>query len=308
MTAHRSPGCSRNSTSTAPVPATRSTASSRDSSPIGTSRCDPVLRDLPLRAPPARRARRDPLGVDGRGDAGEAEPAVDAADLLLRHDPLLEQARDEVVVVLHLVAEEVRPPARQCVRVVRVHRDLHLGRHDRNVCPHATITNRLRVADVVGTGSVHAAMAMVRAPGGDGRARRRARGAIRGCDAGGKAARCTGTDSEAHRDLRYARSPGVAANLQSLDLYVPKRGPAARRRRSSSGCTAADSRVATRRTRSTTRSDCSPARAGRFASVNYRLAGDRAVGCHRPGATRRSKQDLAARAPFPPRPVVALPT
>jgi len=34
---------------------------------------------------------------------------------------------------------------------------------------------------------------------------------------------CPGRGSVAHRDLRYARDPGVAANLQSLDLYVPKR-------------------------------------------------------------------------------------
>lgn len=41
---------------------------------------------------------------------------------------------------------------------------------------------------------------------------------------GAQAARCGGTGAVAHRDLRYARSPGVVPNLQSLDLYVPKRG------------------------------------------------------------------------------------
>ena len=34
---------------------------------------------------------------------------------------------------------------------------------------------------------------------------------------------CTGTGTVAHRDLRYAASPGTAANLQSLDLYLPVR-------------------------------------------------------------------------------------
>ena len=41
---------------------------------------------------------------------------------------------------------------------------------------------------------------------------------------------CTGTGTVTHRDLRYAASPGTAANLQSLDLYLPVRpagcGPA----------------------------------------------------------------------------------
>ena len=41
---------------------------------------------------------------------------------------------------------------------------------------------------------------------------------------------CTGTGTVAHRGLRYAQSPGTAANMQSLDLYLPVRpadcGPA----------------------------------------------------------------------------------
>jgi arylformamidase len=41
---------------------------------------------------------------------------------------------------------------------------------------------------------------------------------------------CKGTGTVTHRDLRYAQSPGVAARLQSLDLYLPVRkagcGPA----------------------------------------------------------------------------------
>lgn len=36
---------------------------------------------------------------------------------------------------------------------------------------------------------------------------------------------CTGTESVAHRNLRYARATGVAASMQSLDLYLPKRRP-----------------------------------------------------------------------------------
>ncbi|MEJ7585773.1 MAG: hypothetical protein WKF43_17200, partial [Acidimicrobiales bacterium] len=41
---------------------------------------------------------------------------------------------------------------------------------------------------------------------------------------------CTGSGTVTHRDLRYAQSPGTAAGLQSLDLYLPVRpdacGPA----------------------------------------------------------------------------------
>jgi arylformamidase len=41
---------------------------------------------------------------------------------------------------------------------------------------------------------------------------------------------CAGTGTVSHRDLRYAQSPGTAANMQSLDLYLPVRpadcGPA----------------------------------------------------------------------------------
>ena len=37
---------------------------------------------------------------------------------------------------------------------------------------------------------------------------------------------CRGTGTVAHRGLRYAQSPGTAANMQSLDLYLPVR-PAA---------------------------------------------------------------------------------
>ena len=44
------------------------------------------------------------------------------------------------------------------------------------------------------------------------------------------AARCAGKGSTAYRNLRYARADGVTPNLQSLDLYVPRRaascGPA----------------------------------------------------------------------------------
>jgi acetyl esterase/lipase len=34
---------------------------------------------------------------------------------------------------------------------------------------------------------------------------------------------CTATGNTAHKDVRYASSPGTAARLQSLDLYVPNR-------------------------------------------------------------------------------------
>jgi acetyl esterase/lipase len=45
--------------------------------------------------------------------------------------------------------------------------------------------------------------------------------ALTGCD--GQPTSCRGTGSVAHRDLRYASSPGTAARLQSLDLYTPVR-------------------------------------------------------------------------------------
>jgi arylformamidase len=41
--------------------------------------------------------------------------------------------------------------------------------------------------------------------------------------AGGRNPSCTPTGAEAHRDLRYAASPGTAPHLQSLDLYTPVR-------------------------------------------------------------------------------------
>ena len=34
---------------------------------------------------------------------------------------------------------------------------------------------------------------------------------------------CTGTGTVTHLNLRYAHSPGTAANMQSLDLYLPVR-------------------------------------------------------------------------------------
>jgi acetyl esterase/lipase len=45
--------------------------------------------------------------------------------------------------------------------------------------------------------------------------------ALTACD--GEPTSCRGTAFTAHRDLRYASSPGTAARLQSLDLYTPVR-------------------------------------------------------------------------------------
>jgi acetyl esterase/lipase len=105
--------------------------------------------------------------------------------------------------------------------------------------------------------------------------------------------RCAGTGAVAHRNLRYASASGVAPNLQSLDLYLPKRAP---------GCAPAPvvvwvhgggfalgdkaNRVADK-VRLFTREGWA------FASVNYRLAGDPRSGA---GAGRypAQQQDLAA--------------
>jgi arylformamidase len=104
---------------------------------------------------------------------------------------------------------------------------------------------------------------------------------------------CSGHGSVAHRNLRYARDPGVAARLQSLDLYVPKRADGCApapvvvwvhgggfRRGDKANKVADKVRVFTR--------------AGwAFASVNYRLVADAASGPTR-GVYPAQQEDLAA--------------
>jgi arylformamidase len=104
---------------------------------------------------------------------------------------------------------------------------------------------------------------------------------------------CPGRGSIAHRNLRYARDPGVAAELQSLDLYVPKRA---------AGCAPAPVVVwvhgggfargdkankLTDKVRLFTREGWA------FASVNYRLAGRPASGATA-GRYPAQQEDLAS--------------
>jgi arylformamidase len=104
---------------------------------------------------------------------------------------------------------------------------------------------------------------------------------------------CATTGSVAHRNLRYATSPGVAANLQSLDLYVPVR-PA--------GC-AATPIVAFVHGGGFQNGDKANQLANKinlftkegwsFASLNYRLVGDPGSGSTN-GMYPAAEQDVAA--------------
>jgi arylformamidase len=111
--------------------------------------------------------------------------------------------------------------------------------------------------------------------------------------AGVKAGRCTGTGAVAHRDLRYARGPGVAANLQSLDLFVPKRA---------SECTPSPVVIwvhgggfarGDKANKLDDKVRLFTNEGWAFASVNYRLAGDPASG-RTSGRYPAQQQDLAA--------------
>ena len=110
---------------------------------------------------------------------------------------------------------------------------------------------------------------------------------------GGPPPDCRGTDTVAHRDLRYAQGPGVVATLQSLDLYLPVR-PA--------GCGAAPL-VAYVHGGGFINGDKANQITGKvnlfnqegwgFASINYRLVGDPGAGPTN-GVYPAAEQDIAA--------------
>ncbi len=113
-----------------------------------------------------------------------------------------------------------------------------------------------------------------------------------------------------HRNLRFTASPGVAANLQSLDLYLPVRpaacAPASRWSRTS---TAAGSSVGDKANQLADKVNLFTRAGWAFASLNYRLVGSpgrRADERHVPrGGTGRRGGHRVPRRPrgaVPPRP------
>jgi len=107
------------------------------------------------------------------------------------------------------------------------------------------------------------------------------------------ARRCAGTGAVAHRDLRDAHADGVAPNLQSLDLYVPKRAAA---------CPPAPVVVwvhgggfvkGDKANKVADKVRLFTDEGWAFASVNYRLAGDPRSGATA-GRYPAQQQDLAA--------------
>jgi acetyl esterase/lipase len=104
---------------------------------------------------------------------------------------------------------------------------------------------------------------------------------------------CSTTGVSAHRDLRYATSPGTAARMQSLDLYVPIRD---------SRCAATPLLVfvhgggfvtGDKANRIADKVDLFTGEGWAFASVNYRLVGDPGSGPTN-GRYPAAEQDVAA--------------
>lgn len=104
---------------------------------------------------------------------------------------------------------------------------------------------------------------------------------------------CAGTGAVAHRNLRYASTPGVAVNLQSLDLYVPVR-PA--------GCSAAPLvayvhgggfQVGDKANQLANKVALFTREGWAFASLNYRLVGNPGSGATN-GVYPAAEQDVAA--------------
>jgi acetyl esterase/lipase len=104
---------------------------------------------------------------------------------------------------------------------------------------------------------------------------------------------CAGTGAVAHRDLRYGATPGVAANLQSLDLYTPVR-PA--------GCPAAPIvayvhgggfQVGDKANQLADKVALFTREGWAFASLNYRLVGNAGSGATN-GVYPAAEQDVAA--------------
>lgn len=104
---------------------------------------------------------------------------------------------------------------------------------------------------------------------------------------------CGGTGTVTHRDLRYAQSPGVAARLQSLDLYLPVR---------KAGCGPAPLVVYVHGGSYVTGSKSNNVadkirlfndEGWAFASIEYRLVGDEGAGATN-GVYPAQPQDIAA--------------
>jgi acetyl esterase/lipase len=113
------------------------------------------------------------------------------------------------------------------------------------------------------------------------------------CTPNGPAGNCAGTGSVAHRDLRYASSAGVAARLQSLDLYTPVR---------KAGCAAAPLVVwvhggafvtGDKANQLADKVKLFTGEGWAFASLNYRLVGDPGSGPTN-GVYPAAEQDVAA--------------
>lgn len=108
---------------------------------------------------------------------------------------------------------------------------------------------------------------------------------------------CTSTGSVAHRDLRYANSPGTSANLQSLDLFTPVRP---------TGCSPAPLVVyvhgggfvnGDKANKITQKVDLFTGEGWAFASLNYRLVGDPGAGPTN-GVYPAAEQDIASAVAF----------
>jgi arylformamidase len=84
---------------------------------------------------------------------------------------------------------------------------------------------------------------------------------------------CTATGNTVHKDVRYATSPGTAATLQSLDLYLPNRpatcGPAPLVAYVHGGAFITGDKA----NKITDKVDLFTAEGWAFASINYRLVG-----------------------------------
>ncbi len=114
------------------------------------------------------------------------------------------------------------------------------------------------------------------------------------CDpTGSQASNCATTGTVAHRNLRYASTPGVAANLQSLDLSVPVRG---------TGCPATPVvayvhgggfQIGNKANQVTDKVQRFTKEGWAFASLNYRLVGDPGSGATN-GIYPAAEQDVAA--------------
>jgi acetyl esterase/lipase len=92
------------------------------------------------------------------------------------------------------------------------------------------------------------------------------------------AASCGTTDAVVHRDLRYARDRGVAPRLQSLDLYLPKRRPGCRPTPVVVWVHGGAFSIGDKAYQVRDKVRLFTHEGWAFASVNYRLAGDRRSG------------------------------